>query len=148
MFLTCVLMFWFLYLLTQVLSWKCEASRTCRFTESEFTEGMVKLGCDGIDSLKKQLPSLRKELDSPDTHKEIYQFACVTLPTRRLLLWGHSLPQLQVSFSHDFSSLTLSVPTSPPPPILARFHAHLVFGPWQPFTNSDTIGPRMRDKSH
>ena len=27
-----------------VLSWKCEASKTCRFTESEFTEGLERLG--------------------------------------------------------------------------------------------------------
>jgi len=57
-----------------VLSWRCEAGRTCKFTESEFTEGLERLGCDSIEALKKQLPSLRGELEKADSHKEIYQY--------------------------------------------------------------------------
>lgn len=28
-----------------VLSWKCEAEKTCRFTEPEFIRGLEALGC-------------------------------------------------------------------------------------------------------
>eukprot|EP00037_Helgoeca_nana_P015154 m.141857 g.141857 ORF g.141857 m.141857 type:complete len:262 (+) comp22887_c0_seq1:2127-2912(+) len=57
-----------------VLSWRCEAAKTCRFSESEFTEGLERLGCDSLELLKKALPTLRQELEEPGSHKEIYTF--------------------------------------------------------------------------
>jgi hypothetical protein len=93
-----------------VLSWKCEAAHTCRFTESEFTEGMAKLGVDAIDQLKKALPSLRKELDNPDSHKEIYQFACVALTLLTIL---------------DLFPSFIPLPPPPPPSLPPSLHLSL-----------------------
>ncbi len=45
------------------------------FTKAEFMEGMLKMGVDSVDKLKKKLPDLRAELSNPDRFHDIYNYA-------------------------------------------------------------------------
>ena len=44
------------------------------YTQEEFINGMTKLGCDSIESLRKKIPNLKQELANPAKFKEIYKF--------------------------------------------------------------------------
>jgi len=58
-----------------LICWKFKAQVQCEFTRKEFTEGMLELGCDNLDSLKRRLPVVRQELNENATKfKDLYQF--------------------------------------------------------------------------
>jgi len=58
-----------------VLSWHMNAATMCEFSRDEFINGLASLGCDSIDKLKAQLPSLREELKDDSKFREIYNYA-------------------------------------------------------------------------
>ncbi len=47
----------------------------CEYSKEEFTSGLVKLGVDSMDKLKRKLPELRAELKHDDKYREVYSFA-------------------------------------------------------------------------
>lgn len=47
----------------------------CEYSKEEFTSGLVKLGVDSVDKLKRKLPELRAELKHDDKFREVYSFA-------------------------------------------------------------------------
>eukprot|EP00128_Syssomonas_multiformis_P001696 Colp12_sorted_trinity150504_noHs@30853 len=57
-----------------VIAWKMNAATMGEFKRKEFVDGMVKMGVESMDGLKKLLPSLRQELNDSAKFKEIYYF--------------------------------------------------------------------------
>jgi DCN1-like protein 1/2 len=84
-----------------VLSWHMQAAAMGEYTQAEFESGMEALGVDTLAKLKTKLPSLRAELDTPDTYKEVYNYGylfsrekgqkCVQLDTA-LAMWQLLVP--------------------------------------------------------
>jgi hypothetical protein len=58
-----------------VIAYHMEAAHMGEFTAKEFKDGLMKLGVDSIDKLRKKLPELRGELSSDVTFKPIYNYA-------------------------------------------------------------------------
>ena len=44
-------------------------------SKEEFTSGLIKMGCDSTDKLKKKLPELRSEMKNDEKFREIYHYA-------------------------------------------------------------------------
>mmetsp|Transcript_24128 Transcript_24128/g.23883 ORF Transcript_24128/g.23883 Transcript_24128/m.23883 type:complete len:160 (-) Transcript_24128:233-712(-) len=44
------------------------------YTKEEFCNGMKSLGCDDVNKLRQKIPELRRELNNPQTFKEIYNY--------------------------------------------------------------------------
>jgi len=57
-----------------LICWKFKAEVQCEFSRKEFTDGMVELGVDTLDLLRRKLPSIEQELHEPSKFKELYQF--------------------------------------------------------------------------
>lgn len=57
-----------------LICWKFKAAIQCEFTWKEFFEGMTDLGCDNLDSLRRQLPSVEQELTDVSKFRDLYQF--------------------------------------------------------------------------
>jgi DCN1-like protein 1/2 len=51
------------------------ATVMCEFSKEEFTGGLVKMGCDSLDKLKKKIPELRSEVRDEDRFKDVYNYA-------------------------------------------------------------------------
>ncbi|KAG2452598.1 hypothetical protein HYH02_002835 [Chlamydomonas schloesseri] len=58
-----------------VISQYMNAAVMCEYSKDEFTSGLVKLGVDSIDKLKRKLPDLRAELKSDTKFRDVYSFA-------------------------------------------------------------------------
>ncbi|GAX81392.1 hypothetical protein CEUSTIGMA_g8823.t1 [Chlamydomonas eustigma] len=58
-----------------IISYYMGAAVMCEFSKEEFTGGMVKMGCDSLDKLKKKIPDLRSEIRNEERFKDIYAFA-------------------------------------------------------------------------
>ncbi|KAG2494561.1 hypothetical protein HYH03_007327 [Edaphochlamys debaryana] len=58
-----------------VVSYYMNAAVMCEYSKDEFTSGMVRLGCDAIDKLKRRLPELRAELKQDAKFREVYAYA-------------------------------------------------------------------------
>ena len=59
-----------------VLAWHFKAELMCYFKKDEFVEGMLNLGCENLEHLKKKMQSdFDVEFANPDIFKEIYDFA-------------------------------------------------------------------------
>lgn len=58
-----------------VISYYMNAATMCEYSKEEFTAGMLKMGVDSIDKLKKKLPDLRAELKNEDKFRDVYNFA-------------------------------------------------------------------------
>ncbi|GLI58884.1 hypothetical protein VaNZ11_000653 [Volvox africanus] len=58
-----------------VISYYMNAGVMCEYTKDEFTSGLIKLGVDSIDKLKRRLPDLRAEIRTDNKFKEVYAFA-------------------------------------------------------------------------
>jgi DCN1-like protein 1/2 len=58
-----------------VIAYHMEAAHMGEFTAKEFKDGLMKLGVDSIDKLRKKLPELRGELSSDVTFRPIYNYA-------------------------------------------------------------------------
>eukprot|EP00967_Tisochrysis_lutea_P094610 scaffold137605_cov17-Tisochrysis_lutea.AAC.1 len=58
-----------------VIAFHMNAAAMGEFTKAEFSEGMLKMGVDSVDKLKKKLPELREELNNPDRFHDIYNYA-------------------------------------------------------------------------
>lgn len=58
-----------------VIAYNMNAGSMGEFTKSEFSEGMLKMGVDNLDKLKKKLPDLRAELSNPDRFHDVYNYA-------------------------------------------------------------------------
>eukprot|EP00347_Sterkiella_histriomuscorum_P007128 403350156 len=59
---------------TLVISYYMQAQTMGFYTQEEFINGMTKLGCDSIESLRKKIQNLKQELANPAKFKEIYKF--------------------------------------------------------------------------
>uniref|UniRef100_A0A0G4IEG5 Defective in cullin neddylation protein n=1 Tax=Chromera velia CCMP2878 TaxID=1169474 RepID=A0A0G4IEG5_9ALVE len=59
---------------TLVLSFHFKANKMGVFTREEFVGGMVQLGCDSIEALKKEMPKMREHLRMRDKLKEVYLY--------------------------------------------------------------------------
>lgn len=58
-----------------VLAWKLQAEQMCRFTRSEFIDGLRAMRCDSIKSIQLRLPELVSELKHNDEQfKNLYRF--------------------------------------------------------------------------
>jgi len=57
-----------------LIAWKCKAATQCEFTKEEFAQGLVAMGCDSLDKLKRKLPSLEREIADGAKFKDFYQF--------------------------------------------------------------------------
>ncbi len=58
-----------------VVAYHMNAATMGEFTKEEFTQGLLKLGCDSVDKLRKKLPELRAELNVEDKFKDVYAYA-------------------------------------------------------------------------
>jgi hypothetical protein len=58
-----------------VISFHMGAEYMCEFKKAEFINGMVKMGCDSLDKLRKRLPELRAELAQEERFREVYNYA-------------------------------------------------------------------------
>ena len=58
-----------------VISYYMNAAVMCEYSKDEFTGGLVKMGTDSLDKLKKKLPELRAELKSEEKFREVYNYA-------------------------------------------------------------------------
>jgi DCN1-like protein 1/2 len=58
-----------------VLSWHLNAATMCEYSRDEFVGGLQRLGVDGLEALKRRLPSMRDELADPGTWREVYNYA-------------------------------------------------------------------------
>lgn len=58
-----------------VIAFHMNAESMGEFSKSEFSEGMLKMGVDSLDKLKKKLPDLRAELLNPERFHDIYNYA-------------------------------------------------------------------------
>ncbi|CAD7698470.1 unnamed protein product [Ostreobium quekettii] len=58
-----------------VLSWHMNAEVMSEFKKEEFVDGLMQLGCDSIEKLRKRLPDLRAELNDAETFPKIYDYA-------------------------------------------------------------------------
>lgn len=57
-----------------IIAWKFKAAVQCEFSKSEFITGMMEIGCDDLDKLKKILPHLENEIKEKTKFKSLYQF--------------------------------------------------------------------------
>lgn len=60
---------------TLVISLKMSAETMGKYTKEEFYLGMRTMQCDSMDKLKKKIGDLRRELDSAETFKDVYEFS-------------------------------------------------------------------------
>ena len=58
------------------------------FTKAEFSEGLLKMGVDSVDKLKKKVPELRKEIANPDRFHDVYNYAYMFSREVWLGLWA------------------------------------------------------------
>ncbi|KXZ49925.1 hypothetical protein GPECTOR_19g376 [Gonium pectorale] len=58
-----------------IISYYMNAAVMCEYSKDEFTSGLVKLGVDSADKLKRRLPELRAEVKADGKFKEVYTFA-------------------------------------------------------------------------
>jgi len=58
-----------------VLAWRLDASAMAEFQRDEFQEGMVRIGVDSLDALKRRLPSLREEASDAASFRSLYAYA-------------------------------------------------------------------------
>lgn len=58
-----------------VLAWKLNASQMCRFTKSEFIQGMKNMKTDSIKGIQQKLNEIISELNTDSEHfKDLYRF--------------------------------------------------------------------------
>jgi len=57
-----------------LICWKFKTAVQCEFTRKEFMEGMIELGCDSLEALKRRLPAVETELNELPKFKDLYQF--------------------------------------------------------------------------
>lgn len=58
-----------------VLAWKLNAEQMCRFTRSEFVNGLKVMCVDSVKGIQTCLPELVNEVkNNPDTFKDLYRF--------------------------------------------------------------------------
>lgn len=57
-----------------LICWKFKAAVQCEFTRKEFVDGMVELSADSLDSLKRRLPGVERELTDQSKFRDLYQF--------------------------------------------------------------------------
>ncbi|GLC39322.1 hypothetical protein PLESTB_000897500 [Pleodorina starrii] len=62
-------------LVVLVISCYMNAAVMCEYSKDEFTSGLVKLGVDSVDKLKRRLPDLRTEIKTDAKFREVYAFA-------------------------------------------------------------------------
>ncbi|KAL1498017.1 hypothetical protein ABEB36_008880 [Hypothenemus hampei] len=59
-----------------VLAWKLNAEQMCRFTRSEFVNGLKSIKCDSIKAIQTRLPELVQEVEQNEQlFKDLYRFA-------------------------------------------------------------------------
>ncbi|KAG1667415.1 hypothetical protein FOA52_004832 [Chlamydomonas sp. UWO 241] len=58
-----------------IISYYMSAAVMCEYSKQEFTTGMLKMGVDSVEKLKKKLPELRMELKSEDRFRDVYNYA-------------------------------------------------------------------------
>ncbi|CAG9773730.1 unnamed protein product [Ceutorhynchus assimilis] len=59
-----------------ILAWKLNAAQMCRFTRSEFVNGLKSIKCDSVKAIQNRLPELVQELEQNDElYKDLYRFA-------------------------------------------------------------------------
>ncbi|CAF2258329.1 unnamed protein product [Brassica napus] len=58
-----------------MLAWKMKAEKQGYYTQEEWTRGLVALGADTLDKLKKALPGLEKEVRTPLDFADFYAYA-------------------------------------------------------------------------
>ncbi|PNH09928.1 DCN1-like protein 1 [Tetrabaena socialis] len=62
-------------LVVLVICYYMSAAVMCEYSKEEFTGGLVKLGVDSVDKLKRRLPELRAELRAEAKFREVYSYA-------------------------------------------------------------------------
>ena len=58
-----------------VICWHMNAQTMGELSEDEFEGGLDSIGVDSIDSLKKKIPELKRQLDDESKFKRIYEYA-------------------------------------------------------------------------
>jgi DCN1-like protein 1/2 len=61
-------------LLTLVFNFQFRAKSAEKLTHQEFVNGMIRIGCESVEDVKKKLPALRDDLSDAGTFKEFYLF--------------------------------------------------------------------------
>lgn len=57
-----------------LICWKFKAAVQCEFTRKEFCDGMLELGCDSLESLRRRIVGVEQELSTPSKFRDLYQF--------------------------------------------------------------------------
>ena len=57
-----------------VISHHMNAAHMLEYTKEEWSAGMIKMGCDSIDKLKRKLPELRGEVHNEERFHDIYLY--------------------------------------------------------------------------
>lgn len=57
-----------------LMCWKFKAEIQCEFSRKEFVDGMVELGADSLDMLRRRLLAVEQELQDSTKFKDLYQF--------------------------------------------------------------------------
>ena len=84
-----------------VVAWKMTAKSMGVFLKCEFMTGMTAMECDTIAKLKAKIPTLRNDLASPSTFKEVfeYSFDFAKEPSHKSLPLETALGMFQVLLS-------------------------------------------------
>ncbi|KAK9883176.1 hypothetical protein WA026_001372 [Henosepilachna vigintioctopunctata] len=130
-----------------LFAWKLNAEQMCRFTRSEFVNGMRAIRVDSVKAIQARLPEIANEVDrSPELFKDLYRFTFKfgldSAAGQRILPTDMAVVLWQLVFSRK------------EPPILRRWldfldtHQHAVRGvprdTWYMFLNfSETIGDEL-----
>lgn len=95
-----------------VLAWRLDASQMCRFTKSEFIQGLQAIRADTIDEIRRRLEQIVDKLKTDlDMFKQLYRFTF-----RFGLEPGHRIVSLEMAIL--LWQLVFTVHT---PPILERW---------------------------
>eukprot|EP01156_Anaeramoeba_ignava_P002161 Anaeramoba_ignava/a217718_51.p1 GENE.a217718_51~~a217718_51.p1 ORF type:complete len:239 (-),score=93.79 a217718_51:223-939(-) len=61
-------------ILSLIVCWKINARSLAEIPRDVFVQGWKNLGCDSIDSMKKQMPAFRKSIENEQNFEKFYQF--------------------------------------------------------------------------
>jgi len=84
-----------------IIAYHLDSQNMCEFTRDCWMKGWTTLGCDSIESMKRKIPSLREELNDPETFKKIYRFA---------FIFGRQEPQRSLELEVAISLWNLLLP--------------------------------------
>jgi DCN1-like protein 1/2 len=92
-----------------IIAYHLDSENMCEFTRENWIKGWTSLGCDSIESMKNKIPSLRDELNDPETFKKIYRFAFLfgRQETQRSLELGIAIGLWQILLPDKFKHLEL-----------------------------------------